>query len=200
MLEQHPSACVGEVGLDYAEKALDPKDQDTALLSQLHVAARLMRPVFIHCRRAWDALLRVLAAAGPLPRGFMIHSYSGSIEMIPRLVAIGAHFSFSGSITLSHNRRGRASAAAVPSDRLLIETDAPDIPPLIANIGRPDFTEPRHLVHVLEALAALRNMPSDVLADITWRNACRFFLQAQATRHIAVVGNSIPRDDAVSPQ
>ncbi len=178
MLNQHPAAGVGEIGLDYARKELDQKDQDAVLLSQLRLAAGLMRPVSIHCRQAWDALLRVLTAAGPLPRGFVIHSYSGSAEMIPTLVAIGAHFSFSGSITLSHNRRGRASAAAVPSDRLLIETDAPDIPPFIANTGRPDFNEPRHLVHVLETLAALRNLPCDVLADLTWRNACRFFLPA----------------------
>jgi TatD DNase family protein len=176
LLEATPAAGVGEIGLDHAIEDLDIEDQNAVFASQWALATRLNRPASIHCRRAWDVLLRFLQITPAPPRGFLIHSFSGSVDMISALAAKGAFFSFSGAITLSNNRRGHAAAAAVPPDRLLIETDAPDIPPYIPGTGRPTLTEPGHLIHVLQAVATLRNLSASDLADLTWRNACRFFL------------------------
>jgi TatD DNase family protein len=107
----------------------------------------------------------------------MFHSFSGSKEMIPALTQHGARFSFSGSVTHVRNLRGRAALAAVPLDRLLIETDAPDIPPALppeafalATDSGP-LNEPAHLPFVLRTAAEIRAVKVEALADATWENA-----------------------------
>jgi TatD DNase family protein len=119
----------------------------------------------------------------------VIHSYSGAPDLIPALAAHGAFFSFSGSVTRPHNKRARTAVTVVPPDRLLIETDAPDLMPFApAAPGTPAAplsdgpNEPANLPLVRDAVAALRGMPPDELADLTFRNALRAFgLQPQPT-------------------
>ena len=90
----------------------------------------------------------------------------------------GAFFSFSGAVTHDRNVRGREAVPVVPDDRLLIETDAPDLPaalpPGVAMLrdadGRP-LSEPAHLVHVAATIAQLRGLPPDTVADLTHANA-----------------------------
>jgi TatD DNase family protein len=180
LLKTTPAAGVGEIGLDHAMDNLDIEDQLTVFTSQWALATRLNRPVSMHCRKAWNVLQTFLKTTPAPPRGFVIHSFSGSADMIPALAAKGAFFSISGSITNPNNRHGHAAAAAIPPDRLLIETDAPYIPPYIPGTGRLKRTEPKHLERVLQTLATLRNVSANDLADLTWRNACRFFLNANA--------------------
>jgi TatD DNase family protein len=178
-LRRHPGAPVGELGLDHAVEDRDDDEQAQVFLAQLRLAAELQRPAVIHCRRAWGALQALLETAGPLPAGFMVHSYSGPSELVPWLVGAGGYLSFSGSITRSHNRRGRRAAAAVPSGRLLAETDAPDLPPLIPTAEgprpAPGPNEPANLVYVIETLAALRAVPVCDMAALTRENAARLF-------------------------
>jgi len=181
LLEADPAAAVGEIGLDHAIDGRDDADQAAVLLAHLELARRLGRPASVHCRRAWSALLDALDRAGGLPAGFVVHSYSGSRELIGPLAARGGHFSFSGSITYPRNRRGRLAAEAVPPDRLLIETDAPDLLPRPAAEaagaagGEPPPNEPAHLAHVLLALAEIRRAAPEPLAEQIWKNAARVF-------------------------
>ena len=178
LLEAHPKAPVGEVGLDHAIDEASYADQESVFRSQLELAIELKRPVSIHCRRAWSALIDVLTSLPALPRGFVVHSFSGSVEMIDPLVKLGACFSFSGSITLSGNKRAHKSAAAVPADRLLIETDAPDMPPVIDGVRNADLpNEPANLVYVIEKIAALRGLTPGAVASITTANARRIFVE-----------------------
>ena len=107
MLRAHPAAGVGEIGLDHALKERNDADQLAVFETQFRIARELERSVSVHCRRAWGALLESLAGHGPHERGFVIHSYSGSAELIPQLAAYRAFFSFCGSVTFSHHRRGR---------------------------------------------------------------------------------------------
>lgn len=180
-LSDTPSA-VGEIGLD---RALDPAtfaEQEEVFLAQIHLADELKRPVSIHCRRAWGRLMELLDVKGWPAGGFVLHSYSGSTELIAPLVRRGAFFSFSGAITFEHNRRGREAAAAVPLDRLLIETDAPDLMPALPpdapilreSDGNP-LSEPAFLVRVLETLADLRSAGRDTIATATYGNARTLF-------------------------
>ncbi|MBN1676381.1 MAG: TatD family hydrolase [Kiritimatiellae bacterium] len=172
------NAGVGEIGLDHALEARNDAEQDSVFLAQLALARKYERPVSLHCRRAWGRLLELLAEFGrPLPP-FVIHSFSGASELIEPLAGWGAHFSFSGSVTRSHNKRAHKAACAVPADRLLIETDAPDIPPLLDPAHPPTretVNEPANLVHVAWKVAELRGMPPDELAELTWTNAVRVF-------------------------
>ena len=172
-----PGACVGEIGLDHALDKSTFAAQEECVLAQIKLAAELRRPVSLHCRRAWGRLMDLLDTHGWPPDGVILHSYSGGRELVAPLVRRGAHFSFSGAITHDRNVRGREAAAAVPEDRLLIETDAPDIPAAASDevaLRTPDgkpLSEPANLVLTVRTLAALRHVPEAAIAEATWRNA-----------------------------
>lgn len=173
-----PAAAVGEIGLDHALDKSTFAEQESVFLAQLDLAHELQRPVSIHCRRAWGRMMELLEARGWPARGFMFHSYSGSADLVAPLCRRGAFFSFSGSITFEAHVRGREALAAVPLDRLLVETDAPDIPPALppdafplgAAEGKP-FNEPARLRTVLDAIARIRALRSEDLAEATRQNA-----------------------------
>lgn len=177
-LLRDPSAGVGEIGLD---RALDPATfpaQEEVFLAQVRLAAELHRPVSLHCRRAWGRLMELLDRQGWPPDGVVLHSYSGGAELVTPLVRRGAFFSFSGAITHGANRRGREAIPVIPADRLLIETDAPDIPaalpvdlPVLRGADGRFLSEPAHLVHVAAAVAALRGQSPAEVAALTTRNA-----------------------------
>jgi len=175
MLGRFSRAGVGEIGIDHAIRDRNDREQEEVFRAQLELAAKLGRAASIHCRRGWETVLDILNHSPILSRGFVVHSYSGSVEMIEPLSKIGAFFSFSGSITRPANRRGAQAARAVPVDRLLIETDAPDILPLMEN-STSTVNEPANLVHVLRALAAIRNTTEDEIAKHTYDNARRLFI------------------------
>jgi TatD DNase family protein len=169
-LKRLPSG-VGEIGLDHGLKDFDERDQREVFLAQLALARSLRRPVSIHCRRAWDDLFDVLKDFGPLDAGGVVHSYSGSAEMIPSLQAYGLYFSFSCSITRSGHTRGHRALQAVPRDRLLIETDSPDIPPA----GSTGLNEPSRLLLVAQTVSEILGMTLDEVAALTTANATALF-------------------------
>ena len=180
LLEAAPTAAVGEIGLDHALAPATYPAQEQAFLAQIRLAAALHRPVSVHCRRAYGRLMELLDHHGWPPDGLVLHSYAGGKELVTPLARRGAFFSFSGAVTHDRNLRGREAVPAVPEDRLLIETDAPDLPaalpPEIAVLrgadGRP-LSEPAHLVHVAATVAALRGLTPGAVAVLTHANAER---------------------------
>ena len=177
LLAEHPGAGIGEIGLDHAITDRNDAEQEEVFLAQLQLARRIGRPVWIHSRRAWGRLPELLRGFGRHEPGLVLHSYSGPAELMEELAELNAYFSFSGTITRSNNRRGREAAARAPADRLLIETDAPDLPPVIrAPDGAahvPELSEPAHLVHVATALAEIRGWSREEAARVTRANAAR---------------------------
>lgn len=181
LLADHPSG-VGEIGLDHALDKATFSDQEEVFLAQIHLANELQRPVSMHCRRAWGRLMELLDEKGWPACGFVMHSYSGSRELVEPLVRRGAFFSFSGAVTFEQNSRGREALIAVPVDRLLIETDAPDLSPSLpadATIlrtpeGKP-VNEPAHLLHILGTAAQIRGVTAASLAAQSWNNAVALF-------------------------
>ncbi len=171
-LVQYPQAGVGEIGIDHKCEEYDERDQESVFLAQLKLAQRLERPVSIHCRKAWGRLIALLDEVGTLPRGMLIHCYGGSAEIAQALVKRGAYISFSGSITRPNNRKAGPAIRAVPEGRILIETDAPDIMPFAAE---GDLNEPANLRYVLTKAAELLGMTEAAVAELSYRNACRFF-------------------------
>ena len=172
-LHSVPSA-VGEIGLDHAIEPRNDDEQESVFVEQIQLAREMNRPFSIHCRRAWGRLMPLLSQHAPYPAGFLIHSYSGGPDLVPEFAKLGAYFSFSGSITFSGNKKGHRSVRAVPADRLLIETDAPDIPPYIPDqpAARPELNVPANLIHVLNAMAELRGWTAEKTTESTWKN-CR---------------------------
>ena len=179
LLDEHPSAAVGEIGIDRWIEPRDEADQEAVFRAQLDIARRKNRPVMIHCLRAWGWLMDVLQNEPPLPAGMLIHAYGGSVELIQPLAAMGAYFSFAGNVFEPRREKVRAAVKAVPLDRLLIETDAPDmLPPpehrshIIEADGRQQ-NHPANLRSTLAGIAMLRGIDETALAEAIWNNAAR---------------------------
>ena len=182
-LTLHPGTVfLGECGLDRWMKDPHFEDQREIFTLQLALAAEHDLPLSVHCLQAWGPLLKILRA-NPLPsRGFLLHSYTGSPELVPELAEIGAHFSFSGYFLRKHKERTRAAFRQVPLDRLLVETDAPDMLPPDNHIEFPlqDLEErplnhPANLPHVVRGLAHLLGHDEPDLRTLLADNFRRFF-------------------------
>jgi len=170
-LSRRPEAvAVGETGLDYFKNFSPREAQRENFRWHLELARALDQPVIVHCRDAHADTLELLRSV-PGVRGVM-HCYTMGVEELPAYLDLGFHISFSGVVTYPKNEANRAAARAVPSERLLIETDAPYLAP---EGRRGQRNEPAHVVLVLELLATLRGMPRDELARLTSANATALF-------------------------
>jgi TatD DNase family protein len=166
------AVAVGECGLDGpSTDAGAPLDRQVALLrGQLALARRFGLPVILHVLRTHDAALAVLREE-PLPHGGVLHSWSGSAEQVGPFAALGLHFSFAGPISYERARKPAAAARAVPADRLLLETDAPDQTPRPAR-GR---NEPALLPLVAAGVAAALGATAAEVGRRTAENARALF-------------------------
>ncbi len=181
-LESVPSA-VGEIGLDHWKPGLPYDGQEEAFVWQLRLAAERNLPVSIHCLQAWGRLHELLRDHPRPAGGFLLHSYGGSREMVAPLAALGAYFSFPGYFMHERKARQRETFGAVPLDRLLIETDAPDqlLPdemnrfPLHDANGRA-INHPANLAAVYEFMAKERGMPPEELAQRIGENFRNWFV------------------------
>jgi TatD DNase family protein len=179
-----PQSAVGEIGLDQVVTGnVSMAIQEEVFRMQLALALELDVPANIHCRKAWEPLIRNLRRVWKKGKPFVIHSFSGTTDTIPPLAELGAYFSFSGSLTRSHNTRAHKSIKAVPRDRLLVETDAPDIPPEIDHkIDYQTPNEPQNIIRVIEKAAELLGVNIEEIASVTWENACRMLGALAASR------------------
>lgn len=181
-LKSDPRAAVGEVGLDRWIQDYDLDLQRAVFFDQLKLAVEFDRPVTIHCVRAWGALSDALKEA-PMPsRGFLIHAYAGPEEMIHGFVQHGAYFSFSPYFLHARKAAQRQAFTKIPSDRLLVETDAPDLRPpdesnprpILDSEGKP-ANHPANIDVSYRGLAAVRGMAVEDLAPIVAGNFQRLF-------------------------
>jgi len=166
------AVCVGECGLDGpSAEAGAPMDRQVAVLrGHLRLARRLLLPVSLHCLRAHDALLALLAEE-PLPAGGVLHSFSGSVDQVRAYARFGLHYAFAGPVTYERARKPLEAARAVPRERLLLETDAPDQTPR----PRRGRNEPAHLPLVAAAVAAAIGATADEVDALTTANARALF-------------------------
>jgi TatD DNase family protein len=173
MARQVGALAIGECGLDgpMAKRGGAAIElQERVLRAQLRVAEELSLPVILHCVGAHERMLTLLREAGPL-RGVM-HSYSGSRELVRDYLKLGLSFSFAGILTRENARRPREAMLAVPSERLLVESDGPD---QAAQDVAPGRSEPAHVALVLAAMARQREDTVEHLAELTAENARRLF-------------------------
>ena len=176
-------AAVGEIGLDRWKPGLSYEGQEEVFVAQLRLAAERNLPVSIHCLQAWGRLVDLLRA-GPRPaRGFLLHSYGGSQELVGPLAELGAYFSFPGYFAHERKVRQRETFRRVPAERLLVETDAPDqllpealteFPLVEAGAGRA-LNHPANLGAVYRFVAELRGEPLAVLTAQVEANFQRLF-------------------------
>lgn len=158
---------IGEIGLDRFVTDIDPKLQERYFVAQLKLARQLGLPVILHVRRAVDEVLSHLRRI-EVPGG-IAHAFNGSRQQADRFLALGFKLGFGGAMSFAGSRRIRRLAAELPVDAIVLETDAPDIPPAWAQGRR---NEPANLARYAEILAGLRGVPLEEVVRQTTRNAC----------------------------
>jgi TatD DNase family protein len=146
------ASAIGECGLD-GPTPVDMDEQERVLTAHLALARESGLPVILHCWHAHHRMLPLLRRWAPL-LGVM-HSYSGGADLVPEYVKLGLHISFTASVTRPNARKPVAALLAVPRDRLLAETDAPD---QSSRRGEPR-SEPAFIADVVEAMERHRAEP-----------------------------------------
>ena len=167
MLKEKKAVALGEIGLDYYYDLSPRETQKKALEEQLELAVSLDAPVIFHVRDAHGDMLDILRGRRRLPRG-IVHCFSGSAETAKEYLKMGFYISFAGPLTFKKAPNLWAAAAAVPPERLLVETDSPYLAPEPVRGRR---NEPANVRFVCEKLAALRGMTAEETAALTTKNA-----------------------------
>jgi TatD DNase family protein len=166
------AVAVGECGLDGPSLAAGASVERQVRVLRAHlVLARAHRlPVVLHCLKLHGPLLALLREE-PLPAGGVLHSYSGGAEQVKAYLALGLHFAFAGPVTYAGARRPLDAIRAVPPDRLLLETDAPDQTPR-PHRGR---NEPAFLPEIAAAIARATGRALAEVDTATTSNARSLF-------------------------
>ena len=167
---RHPEVlAVGEIGLDHHYRNSPKGEQRQAFVRQMEIAAAHGKPIAIHTRDAWDETLDLLEQhwAGNGIGGIM-HCFTGTSEHALRCLQMGFLLSFSGVLTFPRSGDLRATARWVPSNRLLVETDAPYLTPTPHRKIRRN--EPRFVVETARTLARVRNTTLEDIAQQTTEN------------------------------
>jgi len=166
---------VGECGLDYHESEATPEQQQELFKSQIDLAHELHLPLMIHARDAEGDMRAILKQAykeGKLADGFVLHCFSGSLDMAKEAVKMGGYLSASGVITFKNADRVREIFAEIPLENLLVETDAPYLAPHPLR-GKPN--EPAYVQHTLAKLAEIKGISEKEMEQITTDNFNRLY-------------------------
>ena len=167
---------VGEIGLDHFVAGLDRDRQETIFAAQLRLAREFGLPVLLHVRRAVDPVLKHLRRTRV--RGGFAHAFNGSEQQADAFVALGFRLGFGGAVTFDRALRIRRVGRALARDAIVMETDAPDIPPqwryrtaAARTAGATMRNEPAELARIGAVLADLRGESVEALAAATTGNA-----------------------------
>lgn len=170
---KHPKViALGEIGLDYYWME-DPKEVQIAVFKrQMDLAKELDLPFVVHTRDALEDTYEVIKEVGVGPRGGIMHSFSGSLEMAERFVKLGMSISFSGVVTFKKALDVQETAQHLPLEKILVETDAPYLAP-VPKRGRENKTA--YTRYVVEKIAELRGLTVEEVAKATTENAKKLF-------------------------
>ncbi len=148
---------IGEIGLDYHYDFSPRQRQQQVFAEQLQRARQQDARVVIHTREAFDDTMAVLRESGIDMAHVLFHSFTGGPAQGTKILDAGASISFSGIVTFKKASEIRETAALVPDDRILAETDAPYLSP--EPVRKIRVNEPANVVHVYRRLAGLRHTP-----------------------------------------
>jgi TatD DNase family protein len=176
-LEQPRVVAVGECGLDYFRNFSPPEAQRAAFSAQLELAAAVGKPVFLHQRDAHADFIAILTEFRHALSGGVAHCFTGDRSQLEDYLALGLYVGVTGWV--NDERRGQSLREAVPhipTDRLLLETDAPYLLPRdLRPAPQSRRNEPSYLPHIARAVARLRGASYESIAAATTRNATQLF-------------------------
>jgi TatD DNase family protein len=170
LLDDPKVAAVGEIGLDRLLPQPSQKLQEQAFRGQLRLARAARLPVLIHCRRAWRRTLDILSEEGAQECGGILHAFSGSLETALEGIGLGFVIAFGGPLTYPNARRSLEVLKSLPAEAVVLETDAPDLPP---HPHRGERNWPEYLSLIAAKVAEARGWTLEETARITTANALR---------------------------
>jgi TatD DNase family protein len=173
-LAEHPKVVgVGEIGLDYHYDHSPREVQRDVFAEQMRIASDARKPVIIHSREAWPDTMALLRRHWNPAYGGVIHCFTEGPEEAREALDLGFHISFSGVVTFAKATGVQEAARMVPSERLLVETDAPFLAPAPHRGKR---NEPAYVVQTAGKVAELRGAAAEDIAAITVANFERLFV------------------------
>ena len=161
---------IGEIGLDYYYEDIPRDIQQKAFRMQMQLAKEVDLPVIVHEREAHDDGMRIVKEFPKVTGVF--HCYSGSAEMARQLVNMGWYIGFTGVLTFKNARKAVETAASIPLERIVIETDCPFMAP---EPFRGKQNDPSYLYRMAERLAEIRGITPEEAAAATTENAKRLY-------------------------
>ncbi|MGE5027152.1 MAG: TatD family hydrolase [Betaproteobacteria bacterium] len=166
MIALHHPVAIGEIGLDFFVPDYDRERQEFYFSEQLKIAQEFNLPVLLHIRRAQDAVLKFLRRARV--KGGIAHAFNGSRQQAEEFIKLGFKLGFGGAMTYDRATKLRELAAPLPLKSIVLETDAPDMPPEFIGKAR---NCPEYLPRIAVTLAELRGIGAEEMAAATTANA-----------------------------
>jgi len=176
---QDPVVAIGETGLDYFRVEGDTQWQRTRFRRHIRAARSAGKPLIVHTRSAREDTLRLLREENAGEAGGVLHCFTEDWDMARQALDMNFHISFSGIVTFKNAESLRDVARKVPTERLLVETDAPYLAP-VPKRGKEN--RPAYVRYVAEQVAALRNVSPEALAEQTTENFFALFRHAAPRR------------------
>ena len=166
---------IGETGLDFYYEYSDPKIQKKVFIEHIKAAQILNIPLIVHTRSAEDETYQILKSEIK-NKDFkvLIHCFTGTKNFAHKLIDLGCYISASGVITFKKSKELADTFISLPNDKILVETDSPYLSP---EPLRGKSNEPSHIVHTVNFLAKIKNIPSNTLSEITTANFFKLFGQ-----------------------
>jgi TatD DNase family protein len=158
---------IGEIGLDFFTTKQNRETQEYFFCEQLKVAQTHDLPVILHVRNAIDDVLKHLRQVKV--KGGIAHAFNGSLQQAETFIKLGFKLGFGGAMTYPRALKIRALAKNLPLDAIVLETDAPDMPPVW--LEKKERNTPESILKIAETLAALRRIPVSQIIEITQKNA-----------------------------
>lgn len=177
-IDQWQPVAVGEIGLDFFVEGGDVARQEFYFVEQLKLAREFDLPVILHIRRAQDTILKHLRRIKV--RGGIAHAFNGSRQQAEAFIALGFKLGFGGTMTYPRALNIRKLAAELPMEAIVLETDAPDIPPQWLAGQR---NAPGELPRIAAVLAELRKISIEDIARLTSQNALGLLPRLEALLH-----------------
>jgi len=176
-LADHPKVvAIGETGLDYFRLSGDLEWQRGRFRTHIRAARSCHKPLVIHTRSAADDTLRIMREENASEAGGVMHCFTESLAVAEAAIELGFYISFSGIVTFKNAVELREVAAAIPLERMLIETDSPYLAPVP---HRGQTNQPGYVKHVAEEIARVRGIPVETVGEATTENFFRLFAAAR---------------------
>lgn len=170
--ENEKVLAIGEIGLDYHYPEPAKEIQQRWFRRQLRLAADIKKPVIIHSREACQDTLACMRAEHAEQIGGVIHCYSYSKEAAQEFLKMGFYFGFGGVVTFKNAKKAVEAVEAIPTEKILLETDCPYMAPE-PNRGKRNYSG--YLPYVAERIAQIKQMTAQEVIDITNANARKLF-------------------------